>query len=639
MNRRQKIIVSVTGIFLVLLVLVGLTYAFFVTRIRGNNNPTSISVTTANLELVYQDADNGDIIGKNMIIEPNSTTPIGEKTFTVTNNGNATIDNYAVIIENLAVKYVETQTVDGTLQTEGEVTSLVNGEDGSPDMKLVITCESNVEGKTCNGMNGYLPEKSGILLTNTIEEEEIQTYKATLTYLEDGTNQSDDMNKTIEGRFNIIDTNNTVDIEGTVENSEGLTKVTINSEYKESVIYPDGTYKFVGVKPDIHTIRTVGTDTTEVGKISIIKGESENIGTTIYNGVEITEITMTDESRTVTIDVNATANTTTVNEKLNPYNSGTLAYNIYKNASNATGEMTALTDPITLPLTSISGENERVLSSIEDLDGTSYFFRGNVIDNYVTFSNMCWKAVRIQGDKSVKLILEDESAPCEESSTSDNNFIHIDLEDGYQKYDSIFHDFSYITLESISSMLSQWLNNEEYDGMMDSLFGTKFHYSRNIDLSKLGLVNKGINSKVDEDLETEVDGIDRYKYNARIEEAMPSLNDENNISISLLTADELLLAGLYPNNVNNNFYLKDYSMPTANYSENFIGLGDDTFSFYSLNLSKLDILRAGSYNSGDYQESHITPVIALKENVSVTTKSDIGQFGIPGSKTNPYVVN
>ena len=45
------------------------------------------------------------------------------------------------------------------------------------------------------------------------------------------------MNKTIEGKFNIIDTKNTIDIEGVVENYNKGDKVTINSEYKESVIY------------------------------------------------------------------------------------------------------------------------------------------------------------------------------------------------------------------------------------------------------------------------------------------------------------------------------------------------------------------------------------------------------------------
>ena len=47
MNRKQKIIVSVVGIFIVLLALVGLTYAYFLTQVKGNTNNKSISVTTA----------------------------------------------------------------------------------------------------------------------------------------------------------------------------------------------------------------------------------------------------------------------------------------------------------------------------------------------------------------------------------------------------------------------------------------------------------------------------------------------------------------------------------------------------------------------------------------------------------------
>ena len=60
MTKKNKIIVSITGIFLILLILVGLTYAYFLTRIQGNTNTKSISVTTADLELVYGDG-NGEI--------------------------------------------------------------------------------------------------------------------------------------------------------------------------------------------------------------------------------------------------------------------------------------------------------------------------------------------------------------------------------------------------------------------------------------------------------------------------------------------------------------------------------------------------------------------------------------------------
>ena len=131
MNRRQKIIVSVTGIFIVLLILVGLTYAYFLTKITGNQNDKSISVTTANLALEYSD-------GTDVILTSEDTIVPGEfsksKTFTVKNTGNATVEDYAVVIENV-----------------------VNPLDRPEDMEMTLTCKSNVTGKTCDGTSGSLP--------------------------------------------------------------------------------------------------------------------------------------------------------------------------------------------------------------------------------------------------------------------------------------------------------------------------------------------------------------------------------------------------------------------------------------------------------------------------------------------------
>ena len=72
-----------------MLALVGLTYAYFLTRITGNDNPKSISVTTANLQVKYTDGDSdGDgepdaylVFDK---IEPSNTITY-RKVFNVTN--------------------------------------------------------------------------------------------------------------------------------------------------------------------------------------------------------------------------------------------------------------------------------------------------------------------------------------------------------------------------------------------------------------------------------------------------------------------------------------------------------------------------------------------------------------------------
>ena len=57
MSRKQRIIISITGIVLVSLILIGLTYGYYLTKIKGNTNSKSISVVTANLLLEYADVN------------------------------------------------------------------------------------------------------------------------------------------------------------------------------------------------------------------------------------------------------------------------------------------------------------------------------------------------------------------------------------------------------------------------------------------------------------------------------------------------------------------------------------------------------------------------------------------------------
>ena len=196
MNRRQKIIVSVTGIFIVLLLLVGLTYAYFLTQVTGNNNPKSISVSTANLALVYGDGNNA-ITANNIL--PGTT--LDAKTFTVTNQGNATTD-YVVVIDNANVVYAETRTLNGVTQTKGAAT-----EFESNDFVYTLTC-TNKDGSDCTNQiksEQVFPIKGGVVVSNSIEVEGVQSYTLTVTYRETGRNQSNDMNKELSARVNIKD--------------------------------------------------------------------------------------------------------------------------------------------------------------------------------------------------------------------------------------------------------------------------------------------------------------------------------------------------------------------------------------------------------------------------------------------------
>ena len=79
--------------------------------------------------------------------------------------------------------------------------------------------------------------------------------------------------------------------------------------------------------------------------------------------------------------------------------------------------------PITTPGAAVSTASEALLASAEDNNGTSYYFRGAVKNNYVEFANKCWRIVRVGGDGSVKLILHNDNPtgaanPCDAANNS-----------------------------------------------------------------------------------------------------------------------------------------------------------------------------------------------------------------------------
>lgn len=177
MPKKAKIIVSISGIVLVMLILLGLTYAYFLTRIQGNTNSKSISVTTADLKLVYNDGSDGVIGGENLIPSETEYT----KTFTVKNDGNANVE-YGVYLIDV-------------------INTLVRKD----DVKYTLNCTTDGT-ITCNKVTTETTFPSGIkqLITNEIEPGKTHTYTFTFTYKDTGTDQSIDMGKELSAKLQIF---------------------------------------------------------------------------------------------------------------------------------------------------------------------------------------------------------------------------------------------------------------------------------------------------------------------------------------------------------------------------------------------------------------------------------------------------
>ena len=59
------------------------------------------------------------------------------------------------------------------------------------------------------------------------------------------------------------------------------------------------------------------------------------------------------------------------------------------------------------------------LCSMKDAYGTSYYYRGNVTNNYVKFADKYWRIIRINGDGTVRVIYDGTSAHANGESSSD----------------------------------------------------------------------------------------------------------------------------------------------------------------------------------------------------------------------------
>lgn len=172
---RKKILIGISALILLVITLLGITYAYFTAKVSGNTQAKSIVVTAAKLELTYNDGNGTVIVDK---VEPGVT--LESKTFSVKNTGTKEITSYDVVMEVLE-----------------------NGLEYYGDLVYELTCAS--DGESCQGISGTFPIEDKVLITNSIKVGVTHSYTLTLTYKETGSDQSKDMNKRIEGNIIIQD--------------------------------------------------------------------------------------------------------------------------------------------------------------------------------------------------------------------------------------------------------------------------------------------------------------------------------------------------------------------------------------------------------------------------------------------------
>lgn len=109
-------------------------------------------------------------------------------------------------------------------------------------------------------------------------------------------------------------------------------------------------------------------------------------------------------------------------------------------------------EPITNPGKEFSKSSESIMSATLDDYGTSYYFRGRIDNNFVSFANKCWRIVRVTGDGNIKLVLYYNSS----SSCSTTNATGASISDG--SFNGAKNDNTYIGFMYGSASANSYLN-------------------------------------------------------------------------------------------------------------------------------------------------------------------------------------
>ena len=296
------------------------------------------------------------------------------------------------------------------------------------------------------------------------------------------------------------------------------------------------------------------------------------------------------------------------------------------------------------------GDGTNGIYESEDDLGTSYYFRGAVENNYVSFAGMTWRIVRINGDGSIRIVLDSNIGTSAYNNNFDDN-AYVGYMYGTPGSSTYEATHANINNSTIKTVIDNWYqsNLNSYSQYIDDAI-----YCNDRSTTTINNVDNletlfGVTSFNGTGIGTENTSYSAFKR--VLIDHSPSLKCQNNndkftvsntlgngkltYPVGLITSDEILMSGsgyidilTFSLLMNSNFYLyKDY------YAELKASWTMTPFHFSNGN-SSVDIYgvegRVGSGNETQYGgDTDVRPVVSLK--------SDAINGG-SGTITDPFVV-
>ena len=570
-NKKKQIIITLIAIISLIVITVGVTYAFFNYAKEGTTDNT---IQTGSITFLYTEVSG---VGKGIsltdaypVADSIGKVQVGEGKvfdFKVTSNisMNSNIDYQVTArkktgstLANSAVKVYLTE-VNGTeqellLSKYSELSQTDKVDISKYDERILY--EATVPANTPNYeknfrlrmwvsddtdfSDGSMNDKTFTLTVNVYADGKVVTDNLDTTNTLDSITVSD---CTLDPAFNSA----TTEYSCTVKNNISTVNVNATATSSKSKVRGLGT-KDLTVGKNTLPIRVIAEDGSE--KIYNVNVTRKGGVTSLKN--EIMKNTVVTANPTLTTSSNNTSDVS----------------GLYKSTATNTGNPT-------------------------------YYFRGNVTNNYVSFAGFTWRIVRVNEDGTIRIVMQDGI----------NSNANIAFNSNYNNYTYMY----YTNNSNAKTQLESWYQtNIGSKADLASSVATGDYYCEQAkakcsDSATSGSATMTTYTSYTPDFKCNSDGNNKGAVNA---------------SVGLLTYDEVVYAGGYRGLSNSNYYLYNntnfWTMSPAGFSASY------SHTWY--------IYNEGSIYNGFVSNTRIVrPVLNLTTDIQVSDGD--------GSKENPFVVS
>ena len=227
----------------------------------------------------------------------------------------------------------------------------------------------------------------------------------------------------------------------------------------------------------------------------------------------------------------------------------------------------------------------------------TYYFRGNVTNNYVKFAGQTWRIVRVNEDGTIRIIMQDGI----------NSNSKIEFNSNYNNY-----TYMYYTNSQVKSTLESWYqtNIGSKTNLASSVASGNYYCeqakTKQSDSWTSGSATMTTYSKYTPDFKCSSDGNNKGVVNA---------------SVGLLNYDEVVYAGGYYEKSNNSYYLYNNT------------------NFWTMSPTGFESSRSSVWvviTAGDIDNRYVNNITAVRPVLNLTANTQISDGN--GTKENPFVV-